>query len=90
MNGQGKRSSPGNRSSDFVVRIESNDNGDFQGNLINIQSGQNQTFRSLLEMYAFIQHKLDKHNFPRKAEEFRSWKNEVNYDRNIGGNQDGI
>ncbi len=63
-----------NRSSDFVVRIKSNDNGTFQGNVENIQSGQVQVFRSFWEMCSLIQQKLDEHAFPQKAVEFRSWK----------------
>ncbi len=89
MNGQSQRSDCSNRSSNFVVRINSNDNGTFQGNLENIQSGQIQNFRSLLEMCVLMQYKLDEHEFPRKAEEIRSWKDGADFDWTIGRKHDG-
>ncbi len=84
------RYSMGNkRSSDFLVRFQSHNNGTFQGKVENIQSGQAQFFRSFLEMCSLLQRKLDEHDFPPKAAEFRSWKEEADFHWSIGGKHDG-
>lgn len=62
-----------NRSSDFIIKVHSHEQASFQGTIEHIQSGQVQYFRSFLELFYLIQHKLDETNFPQATTQIRSW-----------------
>lgn len=68
-----RRYSGNHRSSDFLVRIESTDNGTFQGCIESIHTDQVHYFRSCLEMVLLIQQKLDERNYPQSSAQIRTW-----------------
>ncbi|MGI6434358.1 MAG: hypothetical protein ACOX0F_03200 [Syntrophomonadaceae bacterium] len=63
-----------NRSSDFMIKITSQENTAYQGTVEHIQSGQVQYFRSLLEMLHLMHQKLEDMDFPQATTRIRSWK----------------
>lgn len=74
MDFETRRYSGNRRSSDFLVKVETTDNGTFQGHIDSIHTDQVQYFRSCLEMVLLIQQKLDERNFPQNSTEIRTWK----------------
>lgn len=60
-------------SSDFIVRITSNNGITWQGKVEHVQSGQVQQFRSCIELFRLMQEKLERTGCPQSAMERRLW-----------------
>ncbi len=60
-------------SSEFIVRITSNNGVTWQGKVEHVQSGQVQQFRSCIELFRLMQEKLERTGCPQSATERRSW-----------------
>ncbi len=61
--------------SDFFIRVKSNQGVSIQGKLEHIQTGQVQYFDDFLEMLVLLQEKLDENNYPQCDTELRNFCN---------------
>lgn len=59
---------------EFIVRIHSRHDATIQGEVEQIQPGQAQQFRSLLELLQLIQTRLDETGCPQPVAEMRRWE----------------
>ncbi|KUO64339.1 MAG: hypothetical protein APF84_09890 [Gracilibacter sp. BRH_c7a] len=62
------------KSSDFIIRVVSQDNSSIQGHLEHIKSGQVASFDSCIEMILQIHRKLEELKHPQSTTTLRTWK----------------
>ncbi|MEW5784830.1 MAG: hypothetical protein AB1767_07135 [Bacillota bacterium] len=73
MGEQKKAQARWNNSSDFIIRINSENSEPFHGKVEHVQSGQVHMFKDFVEMLMLIQGKLNQLGFPQPDTELRSW-----------------
>ena len=65
-----------NRAAEFIIKFKSRDPECLNGYIEHIQTGQNQDFDTILELFSLIEGKLNEQGYPQSTTQIRSWNKE--------------